>query len=264
MKAVNLIPAESRRGSTDFRSLRGPGAAVVGLLGLALVLVTLYVISSNSVTSRQTQLASLRQQLSQTQALATNLSGYTKFAKLAQARVQTVREIASSRFDWERVLSDLSKVVPANTTLSSLSATISPSVGTTGSGAGGGLRGDLQVPAFELMGCTATQDDVARLMSRLRLMRGVTRVTLSSAVKSGATVTGSAVAASTGTGGCKANSANFDVVVFFSSPGGTPTGSSSAPAGAAAPVSTPAGGTTTTSTTSTSSTTTVPPTGGAQ
>ena len=41
MRAVNLMPPESRRGGRDARALRGPGAAVVGLLGVALMLVTL-------------------------------------------------------------------------------------------------------------------------------------------------------------------------------------------------------------------------------
>jgi Tfp pilus assembly protein PilN len=279
MRAVNLIPADSRRGSGDLRSLRGPGAAVVGLLGVALVLITLYVLATNSVSARQDQLTSLRAQLSQTRALATNLNGYTKFAQLAQARIQTVREIATTRFDWQRVLSDLSKVVPANTSLDSLSATVSPSTGTGGSPSGGGLRSDLSVPAFELQGCTGSQDDVASLMSRLRLIRGVSRVTLASAVKSGSGVTGSAIGGSSGasgTGGCAGNAATFDVVVFFQSPGAVPTSSTSGTATAAATPpaasSPPAAGTTSTAaTTSTSATTstTAPassttPTGGTQ
>jgi Tfp pilus assembly protein PilN len=259
VKAVNLIPADTRKGAADFRALRGPGFAVVAVLGTALVLVTLYVLASNSVTSRQAKLASVRQQLAQTRTLAANLSGYTKFANLAQARVETVREIATSRFDWQRVLTDLSKVVPANTTLSSLSATVSPSAGTGSSASGGGLRGDIPAPAFELQGCTASQDDVARLMSRLRLITGVTRVTLASAAKSSST--GSAVASGS-PGGCKTSASNFDVVVFFTPPAGSTTASTT-PAGsttAAAPSSStaPAAGATSTSTTSSTTTTTTP------
>jgi Tfp pilus assembly protein PilN len=258
VKAVNLIPSDARKSTADLRSLRGPGAAVVAVLGTVLVLVTLYVLASNNVTSRQTQLASLRQQLSQTRAIAASLDGYTKFAKLAQARVQTVREIASSRFDWQRVLSDLARVVPANTTLSSLSATVNPSAGSGGTSSSGGLRGDLQVPAFELQGCTASQDDVARLISRLRLISGVTRVTLASAVKSGSTVSGSSVSSATpatGPGGCKSGASNFDLVVFFQTPGGSST--TVAPSGAA-PAAAP------TATTTTPPSTTPPPAGGAQ
>jgi Tfp pilus assembly protein PilN len=215
MRAVNLIPSDARRGgTTDIRSLRGPGSAVVGLLGVVLVLVTLYVLASNDVSQRQGQLTSLQQQLAQTQAEATKLGAYTQFAKLAQARVQTVKQIAAGRFNWERALSDLSRVVPANTSLSSLSATVDPGAGTAGGASSGSLRGDITAPAFELSGCTATQDDVARLMSRLRLIRGVTRVTLSDAVKSSSGTTATPVSGSSG-GGCPANASTFDLVVFF-------------------------------------------------
>lgn len=214
MRAVNLIPSDARRGgSTDIRSLRGPGSAVVGLLGVVLILVTLYVLASNDVSDRQGQLAGLQQQLAQTQAEASKLGGYTQFAKLAQARVQTVKAIASSRFNWQQALSDLSRVVPANTSLSSLSATVDPSAGAAGASSGG-LRGDISVPAFELAGCTASQDDVSRLMSRLRLIRGVTRVTLADAVKSGTGTTATSVSGSSG-GGCGASPSTFSLVVFF-------------------------------------------------
>lgn len=215
MRAVNLIPGDVRRGgSTDIRSLRGPGSAVVGLLAVVLVLVTLYVLASNNVSQRQGQLASLQQQLAQTQTEASKLNGYTQFAQLAQARVQTVKEIAAGRFNWQRALSDLSRVVPANTALSSVSATVDPGAGSAGGSSSGGLRGDITAPAFELAGCTATQDDVARLMSRLRLIRGVTRVTLADAVKGSSATTATPVTGSSG-GGCPANASTFSVVVFF-------------------------------------------------
>jgi Tfp pilus assembly protein PilN len=217
MRAVNLIPSDARRGgSGDIRSLRGPGSAVVGLLGVVLILVTLYVLASNSVSQRTAQLASLQQQVTQAQAEAAQLNGYTQFAKLAQARVQTVKEIASGRFNWQQALSDLSRVVPANTSLSSLAATVNPGAGTAGGSSSGSLRGAISAPAFELQGCTATQDDVARLMSRLRLIRGVTRVTLSHAVKSAAGAAGTPVTSGSGsTGGCAATAPTFDLVVFF-------------------------------------------------
>ena len=39
---------------------------------------------------------------------------------MAKARVQTVRDLAGSRFDWEQALRDLSRAVPADVTLTSL------------------------------------------------------------------------------------------------------------------------------------------------
>ena len=51
---------------------------------------------------------------------------------MAKARVQTVRDLAGSRFDWEQALRDLSRAVPADVSLTALSGDIS-----TGAGGGG-------------------------------------------------------------------------------------------------------------------------------
>src|SRR5436305_839398 len=197
MRAVNLLPPEHRRtGGSGGVSLRGPGVVVVGALALALGLVTFYVMTNNSVADQKSKLATLNQQVPQAQAMAARLGAYTQFSTLAQQRAQTVRQIAATRFDWAASMSDLAKVMPANTSLQSLSATAgtgasaggssSSSGGASAGGAGGassGIRTALPNPAFELRGCTGSQDDVARLMSRLRLMNGVVRVTLGTAAK---------------------------------------------------------------------------------
>jgi Tfp pilus assembly protein PilN len=201
--------------------------AVLAVLAVALVLVTVYVLTANTISDRKAKLASVRAELNTQQALAARLSSYVQFEKLAETRVQTVRQIASARFDWYQALSDLSKVVPANTSLQSLAGTVAPGASAAGSAASGGaassLRSDVTAPAFELTGCTRTQDDVARLMSRLRLINGVTRVTLGSSQKAGATA-GAAVASPTG-GGCGISTPSFDLLVFFQPvPGAGPTG----------------------------------------
>jgi Tfp pilus assembly protein PilN len=234
VKAVNLIPPDSRRGTRAGGGLGvSPAYVVLGVLGLALVFVVLYVVTANSVSDRKAKLASVRAQLTAQQAEAARLSSYVQFEQLAQTRVQTVREIASARFDWYGALSDLSKVVPANTSLQSLTATVAPGAGVSG-GSSSSLRGDIAVPAFELIGCTQNQDDVARLMSRLRLINGVTRVTLGSSQKSGSGASTSGI--SSAAGGCGSNAPAFDLVVFFKPlPAAGPTGVMSA---SARPVST--------------------------
>jgi Tfp pilus assembly protein PilN len=215
MRAVNLIPREARRGGVA-PSLGKLGAphAVIGLLLVALLFVTLYVISSNTVSNRQSQLASAQQQVNRMRAEVTSLQSYQKFEQLAQARAETVREIASTRFDWHGALADLSKVVPSNTSLQSLVATVSPSSGGTGGGPGGAVRSDINAPAFEIKGCTDTQDEVAQLITRLRLINGVTRVTLEDSTET-PSATGSTVPSQ---GGC--TGPTFDMVVFFA-PGAT-------------------------------------------
>jgi Tfp pilus assembly protein PilN len=205
VKAVNLIPREARRGGVS-PSLGRLGAAhlVIGLLVVGVAMVTLYVLSNNTVSQRQAQLAGLNQQMSRMQAEVARLQKYNAFVRLAQAREATVKEIASSRFNWHAALTDLSKVVPAKTTLLSLVATVSTNTNAAGAGGSSGTgRGDVNAPALSLKGCTGSQDEVAQLMSRLRLINGVSRVTLEDST---ASPTGAS-------GGC--SGPTFDMVVFF-------------------------------------------------
>jgi Tfp pilus assembly protein PilN len=249
VKAINLIPADTRRsGPSGPRGLNPASYLLFGLLVAAVALVTAYVLTSNKVAERKAQLASLQAQVSQQQALASRLSAYAQFSKLAQTRIATVEGIAATRFDWYAALTDLAKVVPANTTLQSLSATVAPGAGggAVGAGGAGSLRPDLQVPALTMSGCTSSHEAVAQLMSRLRLINGVTRVSLADSQKSqtaaapgvtsgtgvtigtGATSSagGTSSTSSTGSSGpCAASGSTFDLVVFFSPiPGAGPNG----------------------------------------
>jgi Tfp pilus assembly protein PilN len=209
MKAVNLIPAESRGRSrtTTSTGMQLPVYVLLGMLAAAVALVTIYVLANNSIATRTADLANLKTQVADEQAQAARLGEFTKFSQLAQTRVGTVRSIAAARFDWNTALSDLAKVVPANTTLQTVTGSVVPGAGTSGgAGSGGSLRADESGPAFELTGCTANQDDVARLMSRLRLIDGVTRVTFSDLQES---------STSAGNGQGCGSGPTFDLVVFF-------------------------------------------------
>lgn len=264
MRAVNLIPADSGRGGRR-EAFSVPAYAIIAVLGAALVLVTVYVLSSNTIVERQAKVTSLQAQAAQANTVAASLNKYTQFQQLAQARAETVRQIAVTRFDWHAALADLSKVVPANTSLQSLTATVAPGAG-SGGAAGGGtseIRSVIPSPAFEMTGCTANQDDVARLMSRLRLINGVTRVTLADSTKPTSGSGGAAATptdANTGTAGCGANGPTFDLVIFFKALAGAPVAGATAAQAAATPAgtsTTPAG----TSTTPTTTTATTPAAG---
>jgi Tfp pilus assembly protein PilN len=227
MKAVNLIPADARKNrSGPSNAVRVPTYALLGLLAAALALVTVYVLTGNTIADRKAQLNTLQAQVAQAQAQAAKLGDYGRFAQIAHTRLQTVAGIAATRFDWHEALSDLSQVVPSNTSLQTLSGTVAPGASTGGGGGGGSsnLRSDIPTPALELGGCTTSQDNVARLMSRLRLIDGVTRVSLSTSQKTAIGAGGS----SSGTVGCGPTATNFNMVVFFKTlPGAGPNGATS-------------------------------------
>lgn len=213
MRAVNLIPSDSRRGQRAGIGLaEAPSYVALALLAAALGLVTIYVLSGNKVADRQAQLASVKAQVAQEQAVAARMGSYAQFTQTAQKRIQTVQQIAAARFDWYDALSGLSRVISSGTTLQSLTGTVVPGASAgQGSATGGGLRGDISAPAFELSGCETSQNQVAQLMSRLRLINGVTRVSLSQSEK--AQATGSS--GTTSSQGCPSSDPVFDIVVFF-------------------------------------------------
>jgi Tfp pilus assembly protein PilN len=223
MRAVNLLTPEmrtSQKGSSAPRpaAISTPGGigaiAVLGVLALLVVGVAGYVLSTNVVKQKQTDLAAISAKNAATVKRAEQLKPYSDFQALAQDRASTVQALASARFDWEQSLRDLSRALPKDVYLSTLKGTVGG-----GSAAGGsGIRAALGAPAIELSGCTRTQPGVARLMSRLRNVQGVTRVSLSKSEKSD---TAAANSASSSTGGStvgpcgKGSPPSFEVVVFF-------------------------------------------------
>jgi len=261
MRAVNLIPTEQQRGAGGAAGKSGGGAyALLGGLALLVVLAATYVVTNASVSDKQTELANVTQQAEAAEAKAQQLTSYTKFASIRQKRVDTVTQLADSRFDWAHALREVARVLPENAWLTSMSGTTSTSVTLTG-GASGSLRSALNVPAIVIQGCTTSQSSVAKLISRLRLIDGVQRVTLEDSTKgqeqagtAGAAAPSSAATASSGD--CRGGHAKFpifNVDVFFEQGTTVATGTTGATAGAS--TTTPA------STTSSTASSTVPASG---
>jgi Tfp pilus assembly protein PilN len=255
MRAVNLIPGDATRAG----GRTGGGAYVVLLVLAALVAGTAYyVLTSNAIADRRAQLTQLQTQTHAAQQQADATKPYRDFAALAQARVQTIRQLGAARFDWHRALSQLARVMPDNVWLSSLLGTVAPGVSVEGgsSGATSALRSALPNPAIELTGCTTDHDSVVRLISRLRLVGGVQRVALADSSKDVANGGGSGGGAGGGSGDCRHGHPNlpqFDLVIFFAplpavpSPTGSGAGGGAVAASAAAgaqPAATPAANTT--------------------
>jgi Tfp pilus assembly protein PilN len=190
MKAVNLLPPDLRSGgkgpapavSAGTEDAGGPGAFIVlGALALCVVALAGSVLTNNAVKDRKAKLADVTAQSAAATKQVEALKPYADFETLANARVKTVQDLATQRFDWEQALGDLSRTLPADVTLSQLTGTLS-SVSGQGGGASS-LRGAINAPAVELQGCTSGQTDVARLMARLRNVDGVTRVSLAKSDK---------------------------------------------------------------------------------
>jgi Tfp pilus assembly protein PilN len=179
MRPVNLIPAEERRGAHAPMRTGPVPYLVVGALVLALVGVALLVLAGNQVSEREAEVAQLEQEDAAAKERAEELAAFTQFRNLQQQRAQTIGSLADSRFDWERVMRELSLILPEDAWLVSLSASASPESaggGEGGGGGGGSLRAGVPGPALEIEGCAAGQESVAGFVTALKDIDGVTRV----------------------------------------------------------------------------------------
>lgn len=267
MRAVNLLPPDTRGASKVSADLgAGPEAkggagpfVVLGVLAACVAGAAGYVLTENTVKQRSVDLAEVTASQHTLQSQADQLKPYADYDAMAKARVQTVRDLATSRFDWEQALRDLSRAIPQDVALQTLTGDTSAS-----GGAGSGVRSAISAPAITITGCAPGQTQVARLMARLRDIDGVTRVSLSksaaSAIKDTAgaegTVTARRNAAPCGTGRTSA----FEMVMFFekdaAAVAATPATASGSVAATPTPTATPtaAPGSTTASATSTPTT----------
>jgi Tfp pilus assembly protein PilN len=236
MRPVNLIPVDDRRdGRGPMRTGALPYLLVAGLVAV-LVGVTALVLVGNQISDSKAEVAQLEREDAAATARAQRLAAYTQFRTLQEQRLETVTSLADSRFDWERVMSELSLILPHDVWLVSLEATASPEASTGGSG--GNLRGSVPGPALEMTGCARGQDGVAGFVTALKDIDGVTRVGVQSSELP-------AEAEGGGSGGedCRTRGfiAKFEIVVAFDA-APVPASASATEAATAPPAETAEGG----------------------
>jgi Tfp pilus assembly protein PilN len=226
MRPINLIPVEERRG--EHRPLRsGPLAyVVVGALVAVLAGITALVLTGNQVSDRKSEIARLEAEDAAAKAKVERLAAYTQFRTLREQRVATITSLANSRFDWERVMRELSLILPSDVWLVGLNASASPAAGgSSGGGESGGsasgLRGSAPGPALELSGCATGQEAVAGFVTALKDIDGVTRVGVGSSqlstTEDGAGSSGGSESEGGGGEDCQTREfiAKFEIVVAF-------------------------------------------------
>jgi Tfp pilus assembly protein PilN len=234
MRAVNLIPGDERRG-VSVGGGRSGGAAYIllGAFGVLVVLVLLYGLARHQVGDRKSKLASLAAQTQQAQESASALSPYTSFMALREQRMKAVEQVVDSRFDWAHAFHELGRVLPEDASITSLDGTVggtvagapaasapaasasAPAGAASAPGASGGSGGSAtppgSVPTMTLSGCASSQAEVALTLQRLRLMDGVSAVSLQSSAKGEASGSGAA----SSTGNCQPQSPVFTVQITF-------------------------------------------------
>jgi Tfp pilus assembly protein PilN len=211
MRAVNLIPVEQRSGQpVGAGRSQGAAYAVLVLAGGIALMAFLYGQARHQVTSRRAQSASLTVKAQQAQAAVERLSPYTSFIAQREQRVQAVDALVDSRFDWAHALHEFGRVLPPQTSISTLAGTIGTAGASSGASAAGAAGSSTTgaVPSFTLAGCATSQSSVALTLERLRLIDGVKEVTLQSSSAGSA-------ASSASAGGCSGRRATYSATVIF-------------------------------------------------
>jgi Tfp pilus assembly protein PilN len=210
VRAVNLIPSEQREHRSGYAN-RSQGVVYVllGMLAGVALLAFLYGVARHEITSKQSEITHYEAEAARIQAQASTLAPFKSFIAMREGREKAVRELVDSRFDWAHVLAELGRVLPPGTSVGTLEGCVSGS-SPSGAGEGGCTAGAASassssssssksgsastvasatppgsIPHFTLAGCAKNQSTVARMLTDLRLIDGVSEAELESASKSG-------------------------------------------------------------------------------
>jgi len=182
MRGVNLLP----KGTVVKKSRRSTLIAIGAPVAVAVPIVALgvmYLGAHGKVVDQQSQLDAARAELAALpQPTAPVLD--TGIVGNEAVRATAVANVLGGRLAWEAVFRDMSKVLPANVWLSTLSLT-APEAADLADGAvaapATATAGVQPAPtAVSIDGFTFTQPDVARLLARLATLPSLKRVTLTS------------------------------------------------------------------------------------
>lgn len=176
MRPVNLLPSELRQGARAPTRTGPIPYILVGALAAVLCGVALLVMAGNQVSERKGELTQLKREDAVAVQEAKRLAAYTQFQAMHEQRLATITSLADSRFDWERVMRELSLVLPHDVWLTELNATASSEADSGGGSGSANLRGAIPGPALELDGCAVGQESVAGFVTVLKDIDGVTRV----------------------------------------------------------------------------------------
>ncbi len=188
MRAFNLLPREEGRRetmTTEERGERRPGTvqlvlAVVGLL-LVAALASIFLITNATVADKQTELDGLRGELAALDAAAEKPSAPEPDGTLVQERNNRTGALATAlaqRVAWDRLLRELSLVLPEDVWLTRLTAKaggtgpVDPNAPPAAAGAAP------PASTFEIGGYTYKQENVAQLLSRMGVLPQVASVQL--------------------------------------------------------------------------------------
>jgi len=175
VRAVNLIPADQRRGAGGLGGRSGGVVYVLtGALAVVVLLGVVYALAVHSVADKNKQLASATRQVNAVTDEAQSLQPYVSFAGVSANEAGQVVTLAKSRFDWPDAMRQLALALPVDVTFTSFSAT---------DGTGPTAADGTNDTTFNLSGCASTQGEIAQVLTNLASVPGVDNVALETAAE---------------------------------------------------------------------------------
>ena len=174
MRAVNLLPGDE---ANEGRKVP-PLPVLVGCIGIVVIsalLAVMFLSASAGVAQKQRALQDIQAQYAAIPAPAPASPVVAELPQQRQTRVTALATVLGQRVAWDRLLREVSQVVPSDVwlvTLNALAPSISPvSVATSAAGAA-------PAQSFTVTGCTYSQDSVARFLARLSVVPDLSSMTL--------------------------------------------------------------------------------------
>ena len=175
MRAVNLLPRDEAKRS--FEANRGVVFGGIGGAALATaVLASMMISAGGAASSKQQELDGVRAQIAAIPTVPViDTSKEDALAAEKGARISALSAALGGRIAWDRVLRQVSLVLPEDVWLTSLEASAAAAApapdATQAAAAGSG---------FTLTGATYSQNGVARFLSRLAVIPDLANVRLQS------------------------------------------------------------------------------------
>jgi hypothetical protein len=201
MRAVNLLPKDQQGGGKSIRQ-EDPAVVVGSALG-AVVMIALcasFMTAHGKASAQQKKLTAARLELAQasekrkaelpkttikTNVPVTPIVPPPAITGQEASWLSSVSQVLGQRIAWDRVLREVSLVMPDDVTLSALTMT-APIAGAVA----GAAAGSTAAQGFVITGSAYSYDSVARLLSRLALVPDLQNVTLSNSSQGATTGTG--------------------------------------------------------------------------
>lgn len=168
MRAVNLLPRDDRRqrsGPSQKNPLLVGGVA--GTVLVTAIIAAAFLIASGGVADSQARHDAAQAELAATPVPPPTAPGASQLDQEKSARITALSSALAGRLAWDRVLREVSLVLPDDVWLMSLSAQAPTAAATPGAAAG-----------FTINGRTYSHDGVARLLARLAVVPHLSNVQL--------------------------------------------------------------------------------------